>query len=178
MASSPNFTKSTTVYLGLGSSLGDRAANLREALHRLEAPDFRIVAVSSFYESPHLGLRPEDAERFPPHLNCAAKAETALAPLEVLARIQAAENAGGRQRTEHWGPRTIDIDLLFYGDLVLQSAALTVPHPGVASRAFVLRPLAELAFDLRLPPTGGTVSERLQAPEIAAQPLEIFRARE
>jgi 2-amino-4-hydroxy-6-hydroxymethyldihydropteridine diphosphokinase len=161
-----------TVYLGLGSSLGNRAANLRRALSRLDAPNFHIAAVSSWFESPHLGLRPEDAERYPSHLNGVAKAETTLAPLEVLAHLRAVENAGGRQRTEHWGPRTIDIDLLLYGDLTLRSDELTLPHPGILERAFVLRPLAELAPDLRLP-NGAAISERLDAPEIASQKLEI-----
>ena len=161
------------IYLGLGSSLGNRAANLRDALNRLDAPDFRIGAVSSFYESPHLGLKREDAERYPAHLNCAAKAETSLAPPEVLQRIRDAENAGGRQRMEHWGPRTIDIDLLLYADLTLQSDELTLPHPGLMERAFVLRPLAEIAPDLRLP-NGAAILERLNAPEIAGQPLEIY----
>ena len=162
-----------TVYLGLGSSLGDREANLRDAICRLNAPAFQIVAVSSIYQSPHLGLQPEDAQRYPPHLNCAAQAETALDSREVLRRIQDVENAGGRQRSKRWGPRTIDVDLLIYGDLTLQSDELTLPHPGLGERAFVLRPLAELAPDLRLP-DGATVSERLNAPEIAAQKLERF----
>ena len=165
---------SVTVYLGLGSSLGNRAANIQGALDRLNAPDFRIITVSSFYESPHLGLKPADAERYPPHLNCAAKAETILSPLEVLQRIQEAENAGGRQRTEHWGPRTIDIDLLLYADLTLQSDELTLPHPGIRERAFVLRPLREITPDLRLP-NGATVLERLNAPEIASQKLEVYK---
>ena len=162
-----------TVYLGLGSSLGNRAKNLRQALDRLHAPYFRISAVSCCYESPHLGLKPEDAERYPPHLNGAAKAETTLSPMEVLARIRAVENAGERQRTEHWGPRTIDIDLLLYADLTLNSQELTLPHPGILERAFVLRPLAEIAPDLRLP-NGAAILERLNAPEIASQPLEIY----
>ena len=144
-----------------------------DALNRLNAPDFQIRAVSSFYESPHLGLRPEDAERYPAHLNCAAKAGATLAPLEVLQRIREAENAGGRQRTEHWGPRTIDIDLLLYDDLTLQSDELTLPHPGILERAFVLRPLAEIAPDLRLP-DGAAISERSNAPEIAGKPSEIY----
>ena len=160
-----------TLYLGLGSSLSDRAANLRDALARLQSPDFRIVAVSSLYESPHLGLKPTDAERYPAHLNCAAKAETTLAPLEVLARIREAEDAGGRQRSERWGPRTIDIDLLLYDNLTLQSEELIVPHPGLLDRAFVLRPLAELAPDLVLP-DGAAIAQRLNAPEIAGQALE------
>jgi len=163
-----------TVYLGLGSSLGDRAANLRQALGRLDAPNFQVIAVSSWYESPHLGLRPEDAQRYPPHLNGVAKAETTLAPLEVLAHLRAVENVGGRQRTEHWGPRTIDIDLLLYGDLTLRSNELTLPHPGILARAFVLRPLAELTPDLRLP-NGAAIAERLNAPTIAEQKLEIVK---
>ena len=167
-------TGAVTVYLGLGSSLGNRAANLRDAIRCLAAPDFRIIAVSSLCESPHLGLKPEDAERYPPHLNCALKAETTLAPRDALQKIRGAEDAGGRQRTEHWGPRTIDIDILLYGDLILRSEELTVPHPALSERAFVLRPLAELAPDLVLP-DGSAILERLNAPEIAGQRLEIIR---
>lgn len=176
MRNEPKETKTgaVTVYLGLGSSLGNRAANLRDALRRLQTPDFRIIAVSSLCESPHLGLKVEDAERYPPHLNCALKAETTLTPLELLQKIRGAEDAGGRQRTERWGPRTIDIDILLYGDLVLRSEELILPHPALSKRAFALRPLAELAPDLVLP-GGATILERLNAPEIAGQRLEIFR---
>src|SRR5438105_4447470 len=110
-----------TAYLGLGSSLGDRMQNLRDALRRLEnlGPGVRIVAVSPVYESPHMGLEPEDVQRYPPHYNGAVKIETRLSARNLLARAQAVEAAGGRQRSERWGPRTIDVDILLYDDITL-----------------------------------------------------------
>lgn len=141
------------VYLGLGSSLGERSENLYAALRRLETggPGIHVTAVSPLYESPHLGLLPDDETKYPPHLNCVARIETMLSPQDLLERIRAVENAGGRQRQEKWGPRTIDIDILLYADRTLNTENLIVPHPGLAERAFVVLPLYDLAPDLRLP---------------------------
>jgi 2-amino-4-hydroxy-6-hydroxymethyldihydropteridine diphosphokinase len=168
-----------TAYLGLGSSLGDRREQLREALRRLKAfgPGVRVVAVSPVYQSPHLGLEPGDAERFPPHLNCVARIETTLSPESLLERAQAVEAAGHRQRSQRWGPRTIDIDILLYDDLILQTDALTLPHPGIAERAFVVRPLADLALDLRLP-GGRALADLLQSETIRSQTIERAAADE
>ncbi len=137
-------------YLGLGSSLGDRRRHLRDAIERLNSEPDRliVVSVSSFYESPHMGLEQEDALRFPAHLNCALAIQTSFTPQELLERVRAVEDLGGRQRTERWGPRTIDIDILLYDDLILNSEMLTLPHPGIASRAFVVLPLLDIAPDL------------------------------
>ncbi len=142
-----------TAYLGLGSSVGDRLAYLRTALHRLQTfgPGLRVTAVSPVYQTPHLGLKPGDAARYPPHLNLAARIETDLLPDELLQRIHEVEAAGGRERGERWGPRTIDIDILLYADMEVQTPTLTLPHPGIAARAFVVVPLADLAPDLTLP---------------------------
>ncbi|HLK57296.1 MAG TPA: 2-amino-4-hydroxy-6-hydroxymethyldihydropteridine diphosphokinase, partial [Chthonomonadaceae bacterium] len=151
---------SITAYLGLGSSLGDRLSHLHSALERLETfgAGLDITAVSPIYQSPHLGREPGDAAKYPPHLNCVARVETTLTPWELLARIRAVEEAGGRQRVEKWGPRTIDVDLLLYADLSLQTEELTLPHPGLAERAFVALPLLDLAPDLSLP-DGRTLAE-------------------
>lgn len=160
-------------YLGLGSSVGDRPAHLRDALHRLETfgPGLRVTALSPVYQTPHLGLKPGDATRYPPHLNLAARIETDLSPDDLLQRIHAVEAAGGRQRTERWGPRTIDIDILLYGDMEVQTPALTLPHPGIVERAFVVVPLADLAPDLPLP-DGRTVEALRQSAVIRSQSIE------
>lgn len=104
------------VYLGLGSSLGDRMAHLGAALRRLHCPEgqTRLRQISSIYETPHMGLKAGDETRYPPHLNCVALIETTLSPLALLSRVQEIEAEGGRQREQRWGPRTIDIDLLLY----------------------------------------------------------------
>ncbi len=170
----PELSRSVrTAYLGLGSSLGDRREHLRRALRALNAPGakVRVRAVSPIYESPHLGLQAGDAERFPPHLNCVARIETTLEPLELLAATQAVETLGQRQRDTRWGPRTIDIDILLYGALELRSARLILPHPGLAERAFVVRPLADLAPDLGLP-DGRRVGDLAASEAICAQRLE------
>lgn len=145
--------QSAIAYLGLGSSLGDRWGHLRDAVQRLQqmGPGVRVLAVSPVYESPHLGLDPEDAQRYPSHLNCVIRVETVLSPHALLERALMVERAGGRQRIEKWGPRTIDIDILLYADLVLMADTLTVPHPGLTERAFVVLPLYDLAPDLVLP---------------------------
>lgn len=165
-----------TAYLGLGSSLGDRIEHLETALKRLhrEGPDLKITAVSSLYESPHLGLHPGDELRHPPHLNLAAEIETRLSPMQLLALTQQVEEEGGRRHDERWGPRTIDIDLLFYGSLRLESAALTLPHREIAHRAFVVLPLAELNPELRLA-DGRTLAALAKSDEIRSQRIELYK---
>jgi 2-amino-4-hydroxy-6-hydroxymethyldihydropteridine diphosphokinase len=161
-------------YLGLGSSLGDRVRNLQEALDRLHDPKagIRVTAVSKLYESPHLGLHAADAGRFPPHLNAVARLQTSLAPQALLAAAQAVEAMGGRVHAERWGPRTIDVDLLLYGDQVVDRPDLRIPHPELARRSFVVLPLVELAPGLTLP-DGTPVSELLERPEVQRHPLEL-----
>jgi len=166
---------SVIAYLGLGSSLGDREAHLRQALARLANPNVTITQVSSVYESPHLGLKAGDAEKYPPHYNAVAQLETSLSANELLAHLQAVEELGQRQRTETWGARTIDIDILLYGDSVVQNENLTLPHPGLTKRAFVVLPLAELAPDLTLP-DGTRIADTITASAIRSQ--TIFRRDE
>ena len=145
-------------YIGLGSNLGDPVAQLRRALAALERlPGTRLVAVSSFYGNPPMG--PQDQPDF---VNAVAGLLTTLPAEELLAALQAVEDAQGRRRDgPRWGPRTLDLDLLAYGDLRLDSEALTLPHPGLATRPFVLVPLQEIAPGLRLP--GGASVARLAA---------------
>jgi 2-amino-4-hydroxy-6-hydroxymethyldihydropteridine diphosphokinase len=147
----------TTVYLSLGSNLGDREAALRAALAALRTEGVDLVRCSSVYETEPVGLRPQ-----PWFLNLVAELETALDPEELLRVIHRVEAALGRARAVRWGPRSIDIDILLYGTVTLATDVLTIPHPALASRRFVLEPLAELAPDLALP-GGGTVSDALAA---------------
>ena len=127
-------------FLALGSNLGDRWAYLRSGVAGL--PD--VVAVSSVYETAPVG-GPEDQG---PFLNCVAELSTAKSPHELLEAAQGAERAARRVRTERWGPRTLDVDVLLVGDLRVDDEDLVVPHPRMWERGFVLVPLAELAPEL------------------------------
>ena len=138
-------------YVGLGANLGDRGGALQRALDRLaEQPGIEVVAVSAFRETDPVGFR--DQPRF---LNAAAALETELTPRELLARLLVVEQELGRTRQgPRYGPRTIDLDLLVYGDEVVDEPGLTVPHPRLAERRFALEPLAELDPTLVVPGHG------------------------
>ena len=144
------------VYLGLGSNLGERLDNLRRAIEELRAAGVAVCRVSSVYES-----EPVDYTAQPRFLNAAVEAETELMPRQLLRRLQQIESRLGRRRGRRRGPRTIDIDILLFGDHVMHTAALTIPHPRLAQRRFVLEPLRELAAGLRHPVNRQTVSELL-----------------
>ena len=134
-----------TVYLSLGSNLGDREENLRTAITRLA--DFgNVAAVSSFYET-----EPVDVAAQPWFLNCAVKFETEKMPRQLMSAILTLEQTMGRQRRQNTGPRTIDIDVLRFGSSIIERPSLTVPHPRMHQRRFVLEPLAEIAPDIRHP---------------------------
>ena len=135
--------------MGLGSNLGDREATLREALARLgEEEGVSVLAVSSFRETEPVGKVDQ-----PNFVNAAAALETSLEARELLDRLLEVERGLGRDRgaEERWGPRTIDLDLLLFGEETIAEPGLTVPHPRLAERAFVLEPLLELDPDLTLP---------------------------
>ena len=145
-------------YVGLGANLGDREATIRRALELLGAEDgIELVAVSRLRETDPVGYADQ-----PPFLNGAAAVDTELAPRELLDRLLAVERELGRTRAEspRYGPRTIDLDLLLYGDQVVDEPGLTVPHARLAERRFALEPLHELDPGLRLP-DGRTVRDLL-----------------
>lgn len=134
-----------TAYVALGANLGDRAAAIRSAVTRLDAtPGIRVTKRSLLLENPAVG-GPEDA---PPFLNAVVEIETTLAPHDLLARLLEIEKSLGRDRREKWEPRIIDLDLILYGNEVIDSPVLRVPHPLMHERRFVLEPLAEIAPDV------------------------------
>ncbi len=145
--------------IGLGSNLGDRRSNLEAALAALDSrPEIRVVRVSAFLETEPVGGPPGQGA----YLNAAAELETTLEPSALLCVLQKIEARFGRVRTVRWGERTLDLDLLLYDDLVLDSPELTVPHPRMADRRFVLEPLAEIAPDAPVLGSGRTVADLLR----------------
>jgi 2-amino-4-hydroxy-6-hydroxymethyldihydropteridine diphosphokinase len=136
----------TTAYIALGSNLGERAALLRGALGALQrSGDVRVTAESAVYETSPVGGPPQ-----PDYLNMVVAVETSLGPEALLERCLAVEAEHGRVRRERWGARTLDLDLLSFGAVVLRTERLTLPHPRLAERAFVLVPLAEVAPELKI----------------------------
>jgi 2-amino-4-hydroxy-6-hydroxymethyldihydropteridine diphosphokinase len=144
------------VYLGFGSNVGDREALLRSALDKLQSPQLRLLRLSSLYETEPIGLR-EQAW----FLNLVAEFECDLFPRQLLQRCQRVERDLGRKRTVLNGPRTIDIDVLLFGDVVIKTGDLEIPHPRFRERRFVLAPLAELNPKLQDPVTSQSVAEIL-----------------
>jgi 2-amino-4-hydroxy-6-hydroxymethyldihydropteridine diphosphokinase len=136
----------TVAYLGLGANLGDRLAGLQRAVDLLSAKGVRVVASSRVWETEPVG-GPDQ----PDYLNAVVRVETELEPMQLLAACQRVERALGRVREVRWGPRTIDIDVLLFGDVTIEDPTLTLPHPRMLERAFVLLPLLELDPDPVLP---------------------------
>ena len=153
----------TRAYVGMGANVGDRLAALLAAAAALDArEDTSVVSASPVYETEALVL--PGAAPQPDHLNAVLALDTALAPLALLRVLRAIERASGRDpAAPRWSPRPLDLDVLLYGARLLATPALTVPHPGLAERRFVLRPLADLAPDLVVPGTGRTVAQMLAA---------------
>ena len=160
------------VLIGFGSNLGDRRALVNQALQALsDLPATSLENLSSLYETVPVGYLEQGA-----FFNGVVLIRSSLAASELLAQLLAIENLLGRVRKERWGPRTIDLDILFYGNEIIDEVDLVVPHPEVAKRIFVLEPLNEIAPDWLHPQFGGTISKllhkyQLSYPEVA--PCEI-----
>lgn len=142
-----------TVYLSLGSNMGDREANLRDAIARL-AELGEVTEVSSYYET-----EPVDFLAQPWFLNCAVELDTEKMPRQLLAGMLDIEKEMGRRRVQKKGPRTLDIDILLFGNSIVKAKGLTIPHPAMHERRFVLEPLAEIAPEERHPVFKRTVRE-------------------
>jgi 2-amino-4-hydroxy-6-hydroxymethyldihydropteridine diphosphokinase len=155
------------VYLSLGSNVGDREAQLQGAVTRLAAIG-RVTAVSSFYET-----EPVEFTEQPWFLNCAVALDTSQTPQQLMTSILRIEQEMGRRRVQNKGPRAIDIDILLFDDAVVDSPEVTIPHPALHQRRFVLEPLAEIAPELRHPVLHKTIRELRDA----LLPEQIVRKR-
>ena len=150
----------TTSYIAVGANIGDREANIRRAIEALRAtPHVAVTRVSTLIDNPAVG-GPLGSPSF---LNGVVELRTSLDPHALLARLLDIERALGRERREKWGPRTIDLDLLLFGDLVLNDPGLTLPHPRMHERRFVLEPLCEIAPDVVHPAQHKSVRQLLEA---------------
>ncbi len=153
--------KAVTAYLGLGSNMGDRFLNLRETLRKLKnATGLKIGRTSPVYETEPVG-----GPHQPKYLNMVVEIVTDLEVKKLLKVCQEIEKEMGRVRTERWGPRDIDIDILIYGDLVSSTKELTIPHPLFHEREFMLRPMADIAPDLQHPVLDLSISQLLDGVE-------------
>lgn len=158
------------VYLALGSNMGERKNYLEQAIQHLP-PQVRVLHTSSVYETEPWGY-----EEQPAFLNQVIEAQTTLSPLELLAYLKEVEDRMGREETFRYGPRVIDIDILFYEDLTYADEELQIPHPRITERAFVLVPLAEIAPDLIHPELGESIRELLR--DVDQQGVEPFVEQE
>ena len=156
-----------TVYIALGTNLGDRLVNLQAAIKAI-SPELQVLAESHVYETPPWGY--EDQPAF---LNMVIKAETKLDPESLLNYLKQLEIELGREQNFRWGPRLIDLDILFYDDLTLDSPPLVIPHPRLHERAFVLVPLADIAPDFIHPVLDQSVRELLA--QVNTEGIERFR---
>lgn len=156
------------VFIGLGSNLADPISQVTTAIDDLKlSTGINVTACSSLYKSPPMG--PQDQ---PDYINAVVELNTKLTPHELLDQLQKIEQQHGRVRNRHWGERTLDLDVLLYGEQILDDIRLKVPHPGIPSRAFVVYPLAELAPDLIIP-TMGKIEQLLeQCPRDGLQRVE------
>jgi 2-amino-4-hydroxy-6-hydroxymethyldihydropteridine diphosphokinase len=155
-----------TVYIALGTNLGDRLSNLRAAIESMQ-PEISVLAKSHVYETPPWGY--EDQPAF---LNMVVKAETGLEPESLLRYLKQLEVELGREQNFRWGPRLIDLDILFYDDLVIDTPPLVIPHPRLHERAFVLVPLMDVAPELVHPVFQKSISALLT--EVDTQGILLF----
>lgn len=146
-----------TAYIGLGSNIGRRPSNLKKAIRMLaRTAGISVEKISPFYETSPVGPEQRD------FINAAVRITTGLAPLDLLKTIKDIEKIMGRRRQKRWGPRLIDLDILLYGDLVLKKRELTLPHPAMAGRLFVLVPLAVIAPKAVHPALGKTITRLMR----------------
>ncbi|MBI5969554.1 MAG: 2-amino-4-hydroxy-6-hydroxymethyldihydropteridine diphosphokinase [Deltaproteobacteria bacterium] len=146
-----------TAFISIGSNTGDKSFNCRKAIERLsENPAIAVVKKSSFYDTPPWGYKDQ-----PSFVNAAIEITTSLSPGELLENLKTIESGMGRVETLRWGPRVVDLDLIFYNGLIMESETLTLPHPLAHERAFVLAPLLEIAPEFVHPVLKKTVSELL-----------------
>jgi 2-amino-4-hydroxy-6-hydroxymethyldihydropteridine diphosphokinase len=158
-------------YLGLGSNLGDRVANIRRALERFSAAEVKIHRLSSMYETAPVEYLPQ-----PWFVNCVAEVDTKLSPQQLLKACKSVERALGRRPSIPKGPREIDIDILFYENVIAHSAFLRIPHAHLEERRFVLVPLCELAPEIHHPVSGRTAAEMLAETRDTAQVIRMKRS--
>ena len=150
----------TDAYIALGSNMGDRELNLLRAVAEIgRLPDCKVTGLSSFYETSPVGVTDQ-----PSFYNAVLRLHTALPPHELLEQLLRIEtDIFGRTRTTHWGPRRIDLDLLLHGETAISDDRLTLPHPRMPERRFVLQPLSDIAAELVHPLTGTTITDLLKA---------------
>lgn len=161
----------TNAVVALGANLGNPQQQLIEALNAISAqPAFRLLDMSSLYTSPPMG--PQDQ---PDYVNAVCLIDSRISAADTLATLHAIEDDFGRKRIRHWGERTLDLDLLLFGDETSDTDTLRLPHPGIYERNFVLLPLAEIAPDTRLP-NGFTVHQ--QAQHVTADTLTVVRSKD
>jgi 2-amino-4-hydroxy-6-hydroxymethyldihydropteridine diphosphokinase len=156
----PAWQKLPIFYLSLGSNVGQRERHLRDAITRLKSAG-RVASISSFYETEPVEV-PAELRNQPWFLNCVVGLETTLSPAELIETTLQIERDLGRVRNQSKGPRTIDIDILLFGDAVIESPKLTIPHPAMHLRRFVLQPLVEIAPEICHPVLGKTARELLE----------------
>lgn len=158
------------VLVALGGNVGDRWGRMIRAVRAVaELPDTRVVRVSPVYETSPVGPAQKD------FLNAAMEVRTALAPSDLLRRLKKIERALGRRRRHSWGPREIDLDIIFYGDSAGRGEGIDWPHPRFRERKFVLRPLCDVAPEFRDPVTGRTVRVLLRRLTAADQCVRLFK---
>jgi len=161
------------IFLGLGSNVGDRLVNLESAIEKLnKLPGTAVLACSSVYESAPIGYLAQND-----FLNMVARISTKFSPEQFFKNTQELEHDLGRIRKVRWGPRTIDIDILFWRESVISTDSLKIPHPEAENRKFVLVPLNEIAPDFLMPPNGCRVSEILEN-MADKNNIELYRAKE
>lgn len=158
------------VFIGLGSNLHDPITQLKQAIDHIdELESVKLVATSAFYQSKPMGPQEQ-----PDFINAVVELETSLSAEKLLDALQAIEHAQGRVRKQHWGPRTLDLDILLYNDEMITSERLMVPHSGIAERNFVLSPLADIVgLDFKIPGMGSIKELLISCPIGGLQQLEL-----